>query len=240
MRLRISVFIIGCLITALSGCSPTPAKVEIIPEKVVLEGADATQKLTAKVTDADGKDITKDVDIIWFSEDTKRIKLSSDGTVKAVASGETEVEVEVVGTEITGTVPIRIKIPGSLKVSHERLRLWTGQVKEDVYAEVHSEKGAFIEGYLPTWESEDPEIVKVEPIVDPSRRQSFVKMTGMKSGTAFIYAKFQHFSKRIRVAVYDDGEEVAADGTRITEEQKKAKEEAKKEKSRKKKKRKKK
>ena len=52
-------------------------------------------------------------------------------------------------------------------------------------------------------------------------------MTGMKSGTTYIYAKFQHLSKRIRVAVFDEDEEVALDGTRITEEQKKAKEEAK-------------
>jgi hypothetical protein len=228
-----SVLAIGWLVVMLLGCSPTPAKVEIVPAKVILEGAGSTQKLEAKVYDEDGKVITKGVDVIWFSEDTERIKLSVDGTVTAVASGETEVEVEVVGANLKATVPIRIKIPASINVSHERLRLWTGQVKENVWAEVHSEKDAFIEGYLPEWTSEDPTVVKVEPIRDPKRRQSWVKMTGMSSGTAYIYANFKHLSKRIRVAVFDEDEEVALDGTRITKEQKKAKEEAEKKKKKK-------
>ena len=179
-----AVLIMGCLVGALSGCSPEPAKVEITPNPVVLEGAGSTQKLSAKVLDKDGKPITEGVDVVWFTEDTKRIKLATDGTVTGLESGETEGEAEVVGTPIRGTVPIRIKIPASIHLSHERLRLWTGQVKENVWAEVHSEKDAFIEGYLPTWKSEDPDIVKVEPIVDPSRRQSWVRMTGMKSMVA--------------------------------------------------------
>ena len=218
-----AVLTMGCLVAVVSGCGPEPAKVEISPNPVVIEGAGSTQKLTAKVLDKDGKPITEGVDVVWFTEDTKRIKLATDGTVTGQESGETEVEAEVVGTQIRATVPIRIKIPSSIHVSHERLRLWTGQVKENVWAEVHSEKDAFIEGYLPTWKSEDPDIVKVESIVDPKRRQSWVRMTGMQSGTTYIHANFQHLSQRIRVAVYDENEEVALDGTRITKEQKEAK-----------------
>jgi hypothetical protein len=219
----------GVLLAGLLGCGPDPVKVEIVPDKVVLEGSDAKIKLEAKVLDKEGKPITEGVDIVWFSDDQERIKLSVDGTVAALASGESKVQVEVVGTKLTAEVPIRVKIPASINVSHERLRLWTGQVKDNVWAEVHSEKGAFIEGYKPNWVSDDPDIVKLEPIKD-ARRQSFVRMTGMKSGTTYIYAKFKHFSKRIRVAVYDEDEEVALDGTRITKEQKEAKEKAKAEK----------
>ena len=203
------------LTAGLAGCGPKPAQVEILPEEVVLEGVGAALKLEARVLDEKGNVIPNFKDIVWFSEDMDHIKLSADGTVEAKASGEAEVEVEVVKTNIKATTTVRVKIPASIVVSHERLRLWTGQVKENVNAEVHSEKGAFIEGYLPTWVSDDPDIVKVEPIVDPSRRQSWVRMTGMKSGNTFIYAKFKNLSQQIRVAVFDEDEEVAMDGTRI-------------------------
>ena len=207
-----SLLLVGVLLSVLWGCGPNPVKVEIVPDNVVLEGADAKIKLEAKVLDKDGKPITEGVDVVWFSDNTEHIKLAVDGTVTALASGEAKVQVEIVGTKITGEVPIRVKIPASINVSHEKLRLWTGQVKDNVWAEVHSEKGAFIEGYKPTWVSDDPDIVKLEPIND-ARRQSFVRMTGMKSGTTYIYSKFKHFSKRIRVAVYAEDEEVALDGT---------------------------
>ncbi len=214
---------------ALAGCT-TPAKVEIVPDKVVLEGAGSSKKLEAKVYDKNGELLTEGVEIVWFSEDTKVIKLNADGEVTAVSSGEAEVEVEVVGTELKLVAPIRVKIPSSLNVSHEKLRLWTGQVKENVWAEVHSEKGAFIEGYLPTWTSEDPTIVKVEQIKDSNRRQSWVKMTGMKSGTTYINATFQGISKTIRVGVFDEDEEVALDGTRISKEKKEKEKDSKKKK----------
>lgn len=213
----IKATIAGLIGACVSGCAPEPARVEISPDKVVLDGPDATQKLEAKVFDKDGKDITKDMDVIWFTEDTQHIKLGPDGTVKAVASGEADVEAEVVGTGVKGTVSVRVKIAGSIVLSHERLRLWTGQVKDNVWAEVHSEKDAFVEGFLPDWTSDDPDIVKVEAIKDPGRRQSWVKMTGVKSGTAYVYANFRHLSKRIRVAVYDEDEEILPDGTRASE-----------------------
>ncbi len=207
--------IVAVLLCGLSGCDPSPAKIEIVPSKVILEGADATQTLTARVLDKEGKEIKEGINTVWFSENTKIVKLSADGKITSVASGEAEVEVEVVGTPLKATVPIRVKIPSSIRVSHEKLRLWTGQVKVNVWAEVRSEKDAFIEGYLPKWDSDDPSIVKVEQIVDPNRRQSWVKMTGLKSGSTYINAGFQHLTKRIRVAVYDEDEEVSLDGTRI-------------------------
>ncbi len=211
----ISILLGMAVSTGLLGCGPKPTSVEILPKEVILEGVGAQQKLEARVLDTDGKVIPNFKDIVWFSEDRDHIKLSPDGTVTAVSSGEAKVDLEVVNTDLKATVKIRVKIAASISVSHEKLRLWTGQVKDNVYAEVHSEKDAFIEGYLPTWVSDDPDIVKVEPIVDPNRRQSWVRLTGMKSGNTFIYAKYKQFSKQIRVAVFDEDEEVAMDGTRI-------------------------
>lgn len=201
------------LLMTVFACSK-PAKIEITPAKVVLEEPGATQQLQAKVFDADGA-LIPDARVVWFSTDTKLIKLSQDGEVSAIASGEANVEVEVVNSPIKASVPIRVKIPSSIHVSHEKLRLWIGQVKDNVWAEVHSEKGAFVEGYLPSWTSDDPTIVKVEPIVDAKRRQSWVKMTGLKSGVTYINASFRGITKTIRVGVFGEEEEVDLSGQRI-------------------------
>lgn len=201
---------------ALAACSPTPTELKIGKEKYVLDGADAKDKIEVTVLDPDGKPITEGLDIVFFSTDTKIIKLDQQsGDIEAVASGEAEVEVEVVGTQLKKTAPVRVKIASSINVSHEKLRLWTGQVKDNVWSEVHSEKGAWIEGFYPEWASEDPTIVKVEPINDKNRRQSWVKMTGLKSGDTYIITTFRHLSKSIRVRVYDEDEEVSLAGERI-------------------------
>ncbi len=221
-----SLLFTAFVVSNLAACT-TPAKLEIVPDKIVLEDAGAKQKLSVKVLDESGKEIPGDHDIVWFCETEKIVTLTPENELIAVASGEAEVEAELVGTELKTTVPVRVKIASAVQVSHERLRLWTGQVKEDVSAHVRSEKDAFIEGYYPTWSSEDPNVVKVETKKDPSRRYSFVRMTGMKSGTTYIKASFKGIAKTIRVAVYDEDEEVAADGTRIPKDAKKDDEEEK-------------
>jgi hypothetical protein len=212
MKREFVLAVVGCVAFLVAGCSK-PTTVRIEPEKVVLDGPDATMTLVAEVFDQKGRPLTKDVNIVWFSDDTKIIKLSPEGEIRAVASGEAEVEAEVVGTELKAKVPVRVKIPSSILTSHERMSLWLGQVKKDVWAEVRSEKNAFIEGYLPQWESEDPSVVQVDPIVDPNRRQSWVQLTALKEGVTFVHARFQGISSSIRVTVYDENKQYAPDGT---------------------------
>ena len=199
---------------ALLGCN-SPSKLEAIPDSVVLDGIGQEKTIEVKVYNSDGEPITEGLSFVWFSTDTKIIKLDQEGTVEGVASGEAEVELELVGTDLKLTVPVRVKNAASIKVSHEKLRLWTGQVKTDVWAEVHSEKDAFIEGYLPKWNSDDSTVVQVEAIKDPGRRQSWVTLTAMKSGTTYINAVFNNLTKTIKVSVFDEDEEVELDGTRI-------------------------
>lgn len=194
------------------GCSK-PSSLQIEPANIVLDGADDSKTLVAKVLDQNGKQITDGISVVWFSEDTKIIKLSADGHISPVASGEAKVEAEVVGTQLKVTVPVRVKIPASINTSHERMSLWIGQVKEDVWADVRSEKGAFIEDYLPQWESEDPSVVTAEPITLPKRRQSWVKLTALKEGTTYLHAKFKGIDTSIRVTVYDENRQYAPDGT---------------------------
>jgi hypothetical protein len=214
-----------------AACSPTPASIEINPKDVVLDGAGTKLKLDVRVLDADGVVIEEGVDVVFFSADTEHFKLSSSGEITAQASGEGVVEIELVGTQIKKEVPVRVKIAGSINLSHpqKRLRLWTGQVKDNVWSEVHSEKGAFIEGFRPDWKTEDATVVSVEPVF-PDRRQSWVKMVGMKSGKTNLFTCFRGICETIVVAVYDEDEEVSLDGTRIPKDAKKKKEEQKKKK----------
>lgn len=202
--------LLGSLLLA-SGCSK-PAKIEVSPERLVLEGAGQTAKLEAKVYDDSG-DLMPEAKVVWFSDDNGIIKLDPDGNVTSLASGEATIEVELVSSDLKTEVPVRVKIPSSIKTSHERLRLWKGQVKGDVWAEVHSEKGAFIEGYMPEWLTDDPNVVTVEAIKVPERRQSWVKLVGVNPGVTFIKARFKNISESIRVAVYDEDQEYAPDGT---------------------------
>jgi hypothetical protein len=214
-----AVAVTAAALVLLASCSPKPASLVIEPEKAVLDGSGSTLKLQAKVLDADGQPITEGVDVTWFSTDSGIFKLDQDGTVTARASGEGEVEVEVVGTELKTTVPVRVKIASSIVTSHEKsLSLWVGQVKDNVWAEVHSEKDAFVEGFKPTWSSSDSSIVKVENLVD-ARRQAWAKLTALKSGDTYITATFRDITYDIIVRVYSEDEEISLDGTRKKKEE---------------------
>jgi hypothetical protein len=220
MKIQRHIFLFrGILVTVLVltwACSK-PAKIELSDENIVLDGIGTKKKITARVLDDKGRLMTEGVTLTYLSEDKNIIRYDQDGTVEAVASGEAEVEIEVVNTPLKATVQVRVKNPASVKVSHEKLRLWTGQVKE-IWAEVRSEKDAFIEGYLPEWSSEDPSTVLIETISDPKRRQSWVRITGLKSGITHINAAFKHLTKQIRVSVFDENEEASLDGTIIPKE----------------------
>jgi hypothetical protein len=232
LRTTIGTAIGVALATLLAAGCQTPASLEINPEEVVLDGAGTTAKIQVKVLDEEGNPIEEGVDVVFFSTDTEHFKLNTtNGEVTAQASGEGFVEIEVVGTEIKVDVPVRVKIASSLNVSHpqKRLRLWTGQVKEDVWSEVYSEKGATIIGFKPDWKTEDPSVVTVEPI-NPERRQSWVKLVGMKSGKTNIFTCFRGICETIVINVYDEDEEVDLAGNRIAKEAKEKAEKAKKKK----------
>lgn len=207
------VFLFGFWVLA---CSPTPVALKAEKETYILEGKGAADKIIVNLLDRENQPVTDPARIVFFSENLKVFRLSADGSILALSSGEGSVDVEVVGTDIKLKVPVRVKIPERINLSHEKLGLWIGQVKENVWAEVRSEKDAFIEGYLPFWKSENPAVCKVEPIVDPARRQSWVKITGVGRGKTRIVASFKDLTESISVSVHKDGDTISADG-RITE-----------------------
>jgi hypothetical protein len=208
---------LGIVATLFLGCA-SPARIEITPDNVVFERAGDSMMLQATVFDQDDRQMShKGIDLEWMCKDNNVVRLTSDGEVAAVASGDAKVEVTIPGVDLRAETSVRVKLPSSIRVSQDKLRLWEGETKEDVWAEVLSEKGAFLEGYLPEWSSDDPSIVKVEKIVDPNRRQSWVKLIGVRKGTSQVSAKFRGISGTIRVAVFAEDEEVVLAGDHISE-----------------------
>ncbi len=200
-----------------AACSPTPVAIKLEKNPYILEGQGAEDQIVAYAVDADGNKIEKGADLTFFCETVNIVEVANDGKIRAVSSGEAKAEVEVVGYDIKATVDIRVKIPSDIEVTHEKLSLWVGQVKKNVAAWVVSEKGAYVEGYMPTWSSADPTIVSVKDIPDPTKgkmQRSYVEMEGLKSGDTTIMAIFQDFEKEITVRVYREDEELDLSGRR--------------------------
>ena len=198
------------------GCS-TPTTIEITPNNVVLEKKNASVRLQATVRDQDGREMsTKGLQIAWSSDDSSVISLDQDGLVIAAASGDADVRAEIAETDVRAKVTVEIKIPSAVKVSKDKMRLWVGETKTDVWADVRTERGAPIEGLRPNWSSENPSVVKVESIQDGSTRQSKVKITGVTPGTTRVTARHENFSAFVRVTVFAEDEEVQMVGSQIS------------------------
>jgi hypothetical protein len=226
-KATISILAIAAICLA---CSPEPVDIQFSEDMYVVEGKDGKIQIKAWPVDKEGNKIEEGVDLTYFCPNRDIIGVTNDGEVNAIASGEDDVEVEVVGKPIKKSVKVRVKIAGGVEASHEKLRLWVGQEKTDVAAHVISEKGAYIEGYLPEWRSDDPSIVSVERIPDPTQmkfKRSYVKMVGKKSGDTHVYASYNGMEKQITVRVYAEDDEVTLAGRRISDEEKKEMEAAK-------------
>lgn len=199
------------------GCS-TPSKIEVSPKEVVLDKAGKSMLLEARVLDQDGTAMSvRGLEIRWTCEEKGVAKVTPDGQVTAVASGDADVKVEVVGTELSEIVKVEVNIPSLVHVSNDKLRLFVGETKEGIWAEVRTERGAYVEGADVTWSSEDSSVLKVEPIVDSQRRQQFVRLTGVTPGVTHAVARHGTLSKSVRVTVFASDQEVNLTGSQISE-----------------------
>ncbi len=217
MEMRIGTLAGIAVVTLLAlGCT-TPTKIEVSQKEVVLDKAGKTALLEARVLDQDGSAMSiRGLEIRWSCEETGVARVTPDGQVTAVASGDADVKVEVVGTALSEIVKVEVKIPKVVHVSKDKLRLFEGESKEDIWAEVQTERGAFVEGAAVTWSSDDSSVVKVEPVVDPTRRRQFVRLTGVTPGTTHAVARHGTMSKSVRVSVFASDQEVNLAGSQIS------------------------
>jgi uncharacterized protein YjdB len=195
----------------------SPAKIVIEPVEVVLEKKGQTAMLEAVVLNGDGEKMSiRGLEINWFNDDKDVIRITHDGQVTALASGKAEVKATLEEGILSDTASVEVRIPEGIRVSKDKLRLTVGQTVEDVWAEVITSRGAFVEGLLPTFWSEDDKVVKVEAVIGGTRRQTFAKLTGVSPGTARIVVRHEGLSSSIRVSVFDEEDDVIMVGDRIS------------------------
>ena len=195
-----SIYAFSLLLAAVLGCS-SPAKVEVRPNPLVLEGKDAKGQLKAVIFDENGKEITEGYSVTWMCLDSKTIKVQQDGSVVAVSSGKALVDVEIVGTEIHGTGTVEAKIPSWIEPSHEELSLVQGQQKVTVWAEVRDDKSFAMKGYLPTWKVDNDKIVSIETGQSASKSRAFLTVTPLAPGETYLTATYKELATDIRVMV---------------------------------------
>ncbi len=195
-----SEYAILLVLLAAAACS-SPAKVEVRPDPLVLEGEGKKGKLEALIFDEDGKQLIGDHAVTWMCLDTKTIKVQQDGTVIARSSGKALVDVEIVGTDIHGLGNVEVKIPSWVETSHEEIHLVTGQAAVQAFAEVRDDNGVQIKGYLPTWKVDDSKIVSIEAMQDANQIRTFLKVTPLSPGETYLTASYKNLARDIRVTV---------------------------------------
>ena len=127
----------------------------------------------------------------------------------ALSSGNSLVDAEIVGTEmpgmpgteIHGTGTVEVKIPSWVEVSHEELHLVQGQAKPTVWAEVRSDTGFPMKGYLPTWKVDNAKIVAIEPSQNADKSRAFLKLTPLAPGETYLTASHKDLAADILVVV---------------------------------------
>jgi hypothetical protein len=208
--------LLALALSSATACS-TPSKIDITPKDAVLDKVGASVLLRARILDQDGEEMSsRGLELGWYSNDTGVVKLTPDGVAVAVGSGSAEVRVEVAGTGVRETATVAVRIPSAVEVSLDKVRLWEGETKADVWADVRTERGAVIPGLRPTFISENPAVVKVEPVMDQQGPRSFAKLTGVSPGAARVIARYGDAARDIKVTVFAEDEEVRMVGNHIS------------------------
>ena len=201
---RNSIWTILVVWAALLGCS-SPAKVEVRPNPLVLEGKGAKGELKAVIFDEDGKELAKGYDVTWLCVDPSTAKVQQDGSVEAMTSGKTMVDVEIVGTEVHGEATIEVRIPSWVEISTDELALVQGQPAQTVWAETRNDKRFPMKGYLPTWKVDNPSILSIEPSQDAQGARAYLKVTPLAPGETYLTASYKDLAADIRVVVTPPG-----------------------------------
>ncbi len=212
---RLSVAAVAVTCVAISCTSPS--KIEISPDKAVLDAAGKMVLLQAEIKDQDGNAMSsKGYDIIWSTEDNGIVSVTPFGQVTAKASGTATVKAEIDGTDIFGAARVEVRIPFAVQFSKDKVRLIKGETVDNIRAEVVTSKGVAIEGLTPTFSAEDSSVVEVQSLVEASGRGFVIKLTGKNPGTSQVTARLNSISASLRVAVFEGDEEINLAGDKIS------------------------
>jgi hypothetical protein len=98
---------------ALCSCKSKPATLQVDPDNVRFSAAGETVLLLSSVLDDKGRAVEHD-SCVYVSTDSTVAEVKLDGTVTAVGGGRTDVRVTCAG--MTKVVPVKVRLPHTLKV----------------------------------------------------------------------------------------------------------------------------
>ncbi len=144
------------LLTFVSACKKVD-RIEVEPKSVSFSEAGKKESLKATALTADGKPV-EGVKFEFASSDAKVATVDANGTVIAVKSGSTKVEVK--GGEKSATVPVVVSIPASIAVKGPITLTGLGSTAT-VDATVQDDAGQPVKDATVELASADPNIVEV-------------------------------------------------------------------------------
>jgi hypothetical protein len=187
-------------VAVLAACS-SPASLRLEPEVLSLEGTGAKGRITATILDQDGRPMADGPGLAWLPTNPEVAGLSQDGEVKAKSTGSSMYEVEVVGTEVRAQGKIVVNIPVSVGVSAEEVALAPGQASPEITAQVFSDTGNPMPGFLATWKIEDPKVARLETLPDANSARSRVRFSAIKAGETYAVASYKDLAADVHVVV---------------------------------------
>lgn len=156
-RLFNPVMVVAAL-TLASACKPPVDHIEVDPKTVSLDTAGKKETLKAKAVTKDGQAVDN-VKFEFSSADKNVATVDASGTVIAVKSGATSVEVK--GAEKSAKVPVEVVIPGSIAIKGGPITITGIGTKATVEAQVMDDAGRPIAGAQVEFSSADPKIAEV-------------------------------------------------------------------------------
>jgi hypothetical protein len=198
------------LASVIAAACSSPAKVEVRPKPLVLEGKGTKGRLTALVFDENGKELDiKDHPVTWMCLDEDTIKVRQDGTVEAVKSGKALVDVEIVGSEVPGlpgtglhgTGEVVVRIPGWIEMSGEEIFLEAGQPDVTVWAELRNDANHTMANYLPAFKIDNPNVASIVTFKNDHGTRMFAKITPKAPGETYLSAYYKDLAADILVVV---------------------------------------
>jgi len=127
---------LACLL--LAACEDETVSIGISPQKVQLLEAGATAKLTVKPVDRTGAPV-EEVLLAWSSSDPAVASVDTQGTIRAVSTGEAEISAEV--GELKESIPVTVSLLASLTLDVTQIVLTPEKASVHTNLKVLDQKG---------------------------------------------------------------------------------------------------
>jgi hypothetical protein len=161
------------LLTVVSACKKVD-HIEVEPKSVMMTQASEKSALKATAVTADGKPVDG-VKFEFTSTDKNVATVDANGTVVAVKSGSTNVQIK--GGEKSAKVPVEVSIPGGITVKGGPITLMGVGSTATLDAQVQDDAGRPVEGAKIDFASADDKVAEVSGTTVTAKGVGTTKVT---------------------------------------------------------------